>query len=121
MADISNTGASPAVSTGASPDGSDTSTVQVKGRLRPLARALLAAAAEIHAARRDGRLSIDRTRPADRRPAGREQSVSPSAGRHPGRQLAATPGATSPARAKPQPRPAGGSPVVESDSLGASS
>jgi hypothetical protein len=122
MADITKAGDSPADSPPPSPAGGDASTVQVDAiLLRPLARALLAAAADIHSSRRDGRLAVDRTRPADLRPAGRAGQFRRSPGRHSGRQLAANPDVTGPGSAKPQPRPAGGSPVVDSDSLGSSS
>lgn len=120
MANITNPGARADPS--ASSAGSETSTRRVdRILLRPLARALLAAAAEIHVARWDGGLAADRTRPADRRPAGQACSFARSPGRHSGRQLAASPDATGPGSAKSQHTPAGGLPVVDSDSLGSSS
>ena len=70
--DITNAGASPADPPAGSPRQSGASTDEVEAiLLRPLARALLAAAVDIRAARRDGRLAVDRTRPADLRPGGR--------------------------------------------------
>lgn len=120
MADI--TKASPADPPAASSRPSGASTDKVEAiALRPLARAFLAAAAEVQAARRAGELAVDRTRPPDLRPAGRARQLPRSPGRHSGRQLAASPDVTGPGTAKSQPRPAGGLPVVDSDSLGSSS
>ena len=117
MADITNTDATPAES----PSGSQASTAPLDAiLLRALARALLAAATDIRAAG-DSRLLLDRTRPANLRPASRARQSARSPGRHSGRQLAASPDVTGSGSAKPLPRPAGRSPVVDSDSLGSSS
>jgi len=118
MADIINTGASAAASLARS----EASTAQVDSiLLRSLARALLSAGVDIRAARRDGRLAVDRTGPAYRRPAGRAGQFDRSPGRHSGRQRAVSPDVTGAGGGKSQPRPAGESPVVDSDSLGSSS
>ena len=79
--------------------------------LRPLARALLAVAAEIRAARRD---------PLDAA-TGPTVSFGPSTGRHSGRQWAASPERMGSKPANPHVGALAGSPVVDSDFMGRSS
>ena len=88
---------------------------QWSGSLRPLARALLSVAGEIHAARR-AHLGTE----YDLR-AGSAVSFGRSVGRQPWRHRAASPDVTGPANANPHVEAPAGSPVVNADLMGSSS